>query len=786
MFWSPKTGINSKYSFSSSPTFTCEPWSVYTGRPKSSSSSSSPAKVSILIFDKKRFENYLLNYGIIRSKTSSSDKLILQDAYEVLRNQVGNLSKLKHPNILAVIEPLEEHSKNFMFVTEYVTGSLESVFASGDEEANFFKGHIREEVVIQRGILEVVQALDFIHNRASSVHLDIQPRSVLINENSDWKVSGLGHLMKLPQGTNTTEYFIPQYDPRAPSFMHLELNYTAPEVVLDNTVSFKSDYFSLGLLIYMLYTGRGLLSAEGSSSQYKDEYTKFERRLATMSWDQVFNKLPTNLKPCIPKLMNRDIYSRYDNINEFLDSQFFQDPLIKTLNFLDDLPTKTNEEKIVFLKGLEELLPQFPVTLLQRKFLTVLLGALGQQCKDKNPHGPCISKEVELIIKIGSTVSQLTFQERIFPELINKAQFPIILRNATSALINNLSTLKDKVKKEDFLENVAKPLVTFTFKDMEGEHALVAQETLLGNTQLIANLFDFVTMKNFLMPLISHLFTKTTSLMVKIACVSSFRELIESENVDSDMICSDILPLFKAMKTRDPRIMMQSLKLFNTVPQVIKDDPILVEQLLPLIWNYSMAPTLDKSQYTQYTAVINRISNAVQASHIKTLKQSNNNAADADDTKKFDRLIQPAQVKREDPDTKAAKKIETPAILPTRNPQAKKPSILAPRSRPNVKSTPPNPRRQVQTAPKAPKAPSQNAELDDFDDFVSAASSPTPSLQPNTQLSNSYGSTSRIPQQGPTSSLPPGFSISLQPSRKPAETGPRQDTGQSNGSMSLI
>lgn len=779
MFWSTKTGISSNYSYSSSPTFTCDPWSVYTGRPKSSTSSTNPGKVSVLIFDKKRFENYLLNHGIIKSKSSSNDKLILQDAYEVLRNQVGNLSKLKHPNILAVIEPLEEHSKNFMFVTEYVTGSLESVFANGDEETSFFKGHVREDVVIQRGILEVVQALDFIHNRASSVHLDIQPRSILINENSDWKVSGLGHLVKLPQGTNSTEYFIPQYDPRAPSFMHLELSYTAPEVVLDNTVSFKSDFFSLGLLIYMLYTGKGLLSAEGSSSQYKDDYLKFERRLATMSWEQVFHKLPKNLKPCIPKLMNRDIYARYDNISEFMESEFFQDPLIKTLNFLDDLPTKTNEEKTVFLQGLEELLPQYPVTLLQRKFLTVLLGALAQQCKDKNPSGPCISKEVDLIIKIGSTVSQLTFQEKILPELINKVHFPIILRNATLALIKGLLTLKEKIKKEDFLETVAKPLLTYTFHDMEDDQALTAQETLLESLHLIANLFDFVTMKNFLMPLISHLFTKTTSLVVKIACVSSFRELIESESVDSDMICGDIIPLFKAMKTRDPRIMMQSLKLFETVPRVIKNDTTLVEQLLPLIWNYSMAPTLDKSQYTQYTAVIHKISSAIQASHLKTLKQTNNHAVNVDNTKKFDQLIQPAQVKREDPDTKAARKIDVPAITPNRKPQAKKPSILAPRQpKPRVRVTP--------ITRKVPTPASQDAELDDFDDFVSATSSPAPSAQPKAPPSTNYGSTSRNSQQSPTSSLPPGFSISLQPNRKPQETPPRQGTGPSDGSMSLI
>lgn len=723
------------------------------GRSKSSSASGAPPKVSIFVFDKKQFENYLLNYGIIKSRSSSHDRALLQDGYEVLRRQVSNLSKLKHPNILAVIEPLEEHSKNFMFVTEYVTGSLESVFGHGNEETSFFQQHDKEEVIIQRGLLETVQALDFIHNRASSVHLDIQPRSILINENSDWKVSGLGHLIKLPQGTNSTEYFIDQYDPRTPSFLHLQLNYTAPEIVLENTVSFKSDYFSLGLLIYMLYTGKDMLSTENSTSQYRAEYTRFERKLATMSWENMFNKLPVSLRPCMPRLMNRDIYSRYDNINEFLESEFFQDPLIKTLSFLDDLPAKTNDEKVVFLNGLEELLPKFPVTLLQRKFLTVLLEDLAQQCKDKEPHGPCISKEVEIIIRIGSTVSQLTFQEKIYPVLTKKSNLPIILHNATMALVKNLSTIRQKVKKEDLLEIILKPLFTFTFHDMQGEQSFAAQESLLENLNIVADLFDFVTMKNFLMPLISHLFTKTTSLMVKVSSISCLRELIEKELVDSDLICDEVLPLFKSMKTRDPRILMQSLTLFEIVPKVLKSDEILVEQLLPLLWNYSMSQTLDKAQYSRYTVVINRLSQTIQKAHASSLQAP---SPDAGGTTNFDNLIQPTPVKREDPETKAAKSITVPAIVPKKKPNTKKPSILTPR-----------PVQPSKTAPRPrilPPKPRQEPDTDDFDDFVSATPSPAPA-------SYNHDSTSKL--QTPMSNLPPGFSVSLQPSRKPFESPAR-------------
>ena len=121
-----------------------------------------------------------------------------------------------------------------------------------------------------------------------------------------------------------------------------------------------------------------------------------------MSWDNVFSKVPPQLRVLIPKLMSRDIISRYDTLGDLLDSEFFDNPLLKMLNFLDDLPTKNNSEKLVFLKGLDEYLDQFPSSLLQKKFLPILLDLLIQLCQDKELDGECISHDISLIIKIAS------------------------------------------------------------------------------------------------------------------------------------------------------------------------------------------------------------------------------------------------------------------------------------------------------------------------------------------------------------------------------------------------
>ncbi|KAG0670463.1 hypothetical protein C6P45_002367 [Maudiozyma exigua] len=811
-FWSSKSGISSKYSYSSSPTFIAEPWNVYTGRLKSNSSSSIPRKVSVFIFDKKQFENYLLRYNIIKSRSSSHDKKLIQEGYDILRDQVNNLAKLKHPNILTLVEPLEEHSKNFIFVTEYVTGSLGTIFSSDDtDEQDFLKGHIKEDIVIQRGILQIVNALDFIHNKASSVHLSIDPNAVLINENSDWKVSGLGYLFKLPQGTNTADYYFPQYDPRTPRFMSLNLDYTAPELVYENTVSCKNDYFSLGLLMNFLYNGKNvLLKTENSASQYKDEYKRLEKKISSMSWDNVFNKMPPKLKSCIPKLMTRDIYSRYDDITEFADSEFFHDPLIKVLNFLDGLPTKSNEEKVVFLDGLVDLLPQFPNIILQKKILPVLLELMNLLCTENPVDKRCINKNLEIVLKIGATVSQLSFSEKILAVMSDESNFKILLENATDTLVDNLETLKDRTKNHYFIGTILNPLLTYTLQDNTSDNTIAVQEKILSKIDLILYSYDFIKVKNFLLPLLSKLFVTTTSLTIKISCVGCFYTMVDRSSIDKVTCQEDILPLFKTMKTRDAKILVKSLALFEIVPKLIKDDETLVDQLLPLLWSYSMTSTLGKTDYMKFVKIINKLSSDIQKDHVTKLNDGPS-ISNMESSKGFTKIIQENETpKREDPDQVASRSVTAPVMNPKKKltlSETVAPPIYPTRatagssfqypqmpqsknrygSNTNRSTITNGDARSLRTVNKSDSRHDyrDNENEEDDDDFDSFVSSTHTSSTPNNIIASPMEA-STVPVMRTTSpgSLPPGFSTSLlTPNKKDTLASTMNGSTSTSGSL---
>ncbi|SCU93731.1 LANO_0E04654g1_1 [Lachancea nothofagi CBS 11611] len=809
MFWSSKSGISSNYSYSSSPTFTVEPWNVHTGRSKSNSSSSSTSRVSVFIFDKRHFENHLLTSGIIKSRSSTRDKQFIQSAYDILRAQVNQLAKIKHPNVLALIEPLEEHSKNFIFVAEYVTGNLESSIMegnSGDDSdvLELSQPAVSGDVVTQRGILQISQGLDFIHNRANSVLLDLRPATVLVNENSDWKISGLGHLTKLPPGSNTGQY-TPDFNPNFPAFMHIPLSYSAPELILENMLTPKNDYFALGLLIYFLYYKRDLFTCQNYIGDYKKEFSKYEKDLLQLSYEKYFSRVPQKLRFSMSKLMNRDVFSRYDNINEFLEIEFFQDPLVKTLAFLDDLPTKDSKERSIYLNGLLEILPQFPPQLLQRKFLPILLQLLDQVCSSDAIDEQSLNTLVTVISKIGATLSQLSFQEKVYPHLVSGETFGRLLEHATASLIENVDIFQRKIKSELFTDKVLKPLCMHVFSKVSGEAAVPLQVSFMEKLDIILKAFDFPTVKNFLFDLLSKLFVKTTSLTVKSACVDSFRTMIDRRAVDKFTCVDSLLPLFKAMKTRDPRILMKTLELFRLFPGTVQTEEVLVEQLLPLLWDLSMAMTLKPTQFSEFTSVINKISTDLQVSHLEKLKVSTGKETN------FDKVIEKPIRKTEDPDLQASHKIGVPAMLPKiqkeantlkpfpkprlpvstskplPKPTAKAPSklttdshvsTLTPRTRTKAPSRPlvltkgaatasvkSNPGFKSTAAPEVPLR-RDHEDFDDFDDFVSSA--------PSTISANSTNT---------SSAFPPGFSMSIQPQKFPAARQNKPYTSTESSSL---
>lgn len=422
-FKSLSSNISANYQISPNPTLVSGPWKIHDGKKKSTGNAA-----SIFIFDRKFLEPRSGGFG---SKSSSSPMKKLQDeAVERLKREASCLARLRHPSILQILEPVEETRNGLMFATEPVTASLAGLLHERDVQENAAGSRYMveepdgtrrrrdleiDELEIQKGLLQIAKGLEFLHESAGLVHGNLNPEAIYINAKSDWKISGLAFAMP-PDSAGTQSPPAPfalsevlYQDARLPRSVQLNLDYASPDFVFDSNVTTSADMFSLGLLIVALYN-----SPHASPLQTRSNLNIYKKLLSSPSTtpSQSNNFLSSRPIPkdlvshVLPRLITRRPAERM-NAREFQQSQYFDNVLVSTIRFLESFPAKTPNEKSQFMRGLQRVLPEFPVSVLERK----ILGALLEEMKDRE----LLSLILQNIFKI---LKRLPNSHRIFPEKV--------------------------------------------------------------------------------------------------------------------------------------------------------------------------------------------------------------------------------------------------------------------------------------------------------------------------------------------------------------------------------
>lgn len=198
-FKSISSNINSSYAVSPTPTSTAGPWRIHDAKKKSTGKA-----YSVFIFDRKSLDSHGNSVG---RSGASSFKRAAEEVVERLRKEASSLAKLRHPNILELVEPVEDtRGGGLQFATEPITASLSSLLAEKDErergggpggrgskfvveDADGVRRRREleiDELEIQKGLLQISKALEFFHENAGLVHGNLTPDAVLINAKVCW------------------------------------------------------------------------------------------------------------------------------------------------------------------------------------------------------------------------------------------------------------------------------------------------------------------------------------------------------------------------------------------------------------------------------------------------------------------------------------------------------------------------------------------------------------------------------------------------------------------------
>lgn len=647
------SGIRSLYAVLDNPTFASDPWTIYPAKRNSNG-----RLASVFIFDKKRFEAQV--HALTSSSAHSKNpKALISECYELIKFEIGQSVKLKHPQILTIIEPLEETKLKFIFVLEPVQNNLKTVQLAK-----------LDTLTVQKGLLQVAKSLQFLHNTCSIIHFNLQPLSVYINDQGDWKLFGFRFVHNLNElsASERDSFYIMNNSSPVP-FTNLNLNFTAPEILLDSTqkLSLANDIWSLGCLVYYLYTqGQYLVDCfdSDSISDFKDAFRKFENRIykdrSGMAAQGVFQAVPQQLLVVLPSMIARYPHDRI-TIDQFIDCDFFSGSIIKAMWFIDEFATKSVDEKIVFMKGLthkeegeDDVLGRFPTAFNNLKLLPLMIDVILNELKVMDPAKKLdepleltISLALNLVLQVGASISSLSFQDKIYSVLLKDTQLfwkkatggstntlsPFKSLTAVSprirlALLDNLTTIRTKLNDKQFVDvvkGIAEPTLSAGGSEQPSTDQIRGQEQFLASLAQYVSVLDFPFIKHTLFPLICQVFQSTTVLSTKLATIGTFGDFVDQHIVDKLIVVEQLLPILNNLKSRDKLVVDRVLTLFSKLTSsehVSLDIEITVGKILPQCWLLTFGcNNCVAAEFEAFVATVQRVERDLVSKRLRQLPQ---------------------------------------------------------------------------------------------------------------------------------------------------------------------
>jgi len=214
-------------------------------------------------------------------------------ARDIFMREARAAGRLSHPNIVTIHDAATDpETQSSYIVMEFVSGrTLEAILQSGQPYA------VEEAITIVR---QIVQALDYAH-RNQVIHRDLKPSNILLTEDNLVKLTDFGIAKILaPEGAARTMAIM-----GTPSYM-------SPEQVTGGAVDARSDLFSLGILMYLLLTGRKPFVGDTAAVMFKIVY---EDPVAPATLNL---QLPPDLDYIVLRCLAKDRDQRYASAREIL------------------------------------------------------------------------------------------------------------------------------------------------------------------------------------------------------------------------------------------------------------------------------------------------------------------------------------------------------------------------------------------------------------------------------------------------------------------------------------
>ncbi|KAJ6443303.1 protein kinase family protein [Purpureocillium lavendulum] len=341
------------------------------------------------------------------------------------KNALKKLRTLRHPGVIKVLDTVETES--------YIYIATERVVP--------LRWHVRRKSLtpetIKWGLHSVARTLKFINSDASAIHGSIKVGSVYTSESGEWKLGGFEVLSSVKDDES--------------------IIYGGWDVIKKNPHS-AVDSFNFGTLIFEVFNGD--FNGRDQAGQTKN--------------------VPPTMQSSYKRLCNANPKARI-TVASFLDQgsrtgAFFDSPLIKLTEGIDNLGVKSPSEREEFLNDLDQLSDDFPEEFFKLKILPELIKSV-----EFGGGGP---KALGVVLKIAAKLSNEDFEAKINPFLIRAFANPD--RAIRVCLLDSLPLMIDRLSQKMVNDKIFPQIVT-GFTDVQ---PVVREQTLKSVLVLITKLSD--------------------------------------------------------------------------------------------------------------------------------------------------------------------------------------------------------------------------------------------------------------------------------------------------------
>uniref|UniRef100_A0A672Q9H0 Protein kinase domain-containing protein n=1 Tax=Sinocyclocheilus grahami TaxID=75366 RepID=A0A672Q9H0_SINGR len=566
-------------------------WRIYNGTKKSTKQ-----EVAVFVFDKKIIDRY---------QKFEKDQII-----DSLKKGVQQLTRLRHPRLLTVQHPLEESRDCLAFCTEPVFASLANVLGQWDNIPSPVPTDIKEyklyDVETKYGLLQVSEGLSFLHSGVKMVHGNLCSENIILNKSGAWKIMGFDFSISSSNPSDAEpKYVCKEWDPNLPPLCLPNPEYVAPEYILSVSCDATSDMYSLGVLIHAVFNeGKPVFQVNK-----QDIFKSFSRQLDQLSHlsPGVLNQIPEEVRDHVKMLLNVTSNVRPD-ADQMTKIPFFDDVGAMTLQYFDSLFQRDNLQKSQFYRGLPKVLPKLPKRVIVYRILPALTSEFV------NPD--MVPFVLPNVLLIAEECTKEEYVRLVLPDLtpVFKQQEPVQI---LLIFLQKMDLLLTKTPPED-IKNSVLPMV---YRAVEAPSTQI-QELCLNIIPTFANLIEYPSMKNALIPRIKSACLQTSSLAVRVNSLVCLGKILEY--LDKWFVIDEILPFLQQIPSREPAVLMGILGIYKctfTHKKLGIPKEHLAGKSLPHLVSLSIDNNLNLNQFNSFMAVVKEMLNRVEAEHKTKLEQ---------------------------------------------------------------------------------------------------------------------------------------------------------------------